>query len=249
MANSYRCLRLAATDNIMANEYFTELLPKLAALDADLQLFYEVKANLRRDQIKLMAQAGIRSIQPGVESFNSPRPAVDAQGRHGDPERAAAEVVPRVRHRARTTTCSTPSPAKRPTTTPSLDTLFRKLGHLRPPGETVRVVVERFSPLLLREGEVAAGLHDRGAPTTTSIRRRASTFRRSPTSSTERGPNRIGNPEEYIAPAKAGVEGVAGRGRQGDDPVHLREGAGLRPRLRQSSARGRAPSRARAASI
>ena len=35
------------------------------------EIFYEVKANLRREQLKLMAQAGVTHIQPGIESLSS----------------------------------------------------------------------------------------------------------------------------------------------------------------------------------
>src|SRR5262249_45361807 len=33
--------------------------------------FYEVKSNLARDQIRLLAEAGVRRIQPGIESLSS----------------------------------------------------------------------------------------------------------------------------------------------------------------------------------
>ncbi|MEA2559448.1 MAG: hypothetical protein QOH06_952 [Acidobacteriota bacterium] len=57
-------------DNILDMGYFKDFLPALARQDRDLNLFYETKANLGRDQIELMRRAGIRSIQPGVESLS-----------------------------------------------------------------------------------------------------------------------------------------------------------------------------------
>jgi ribosomal peptide maturation radical SAM protein 1 len=71
LAGKYRCLTLNATDNIIDMDYFHELLPKLAETEVDFQIFYEVKANLRKDQIQKLAAAGITQIQPGIESLNT----------------------------------------------------------------------------------------------------------------------------------------------------------------------------------
>jgi radical SAM superfamily enzyme YgiQ (UPF0313 family) len=51
--------------------YFRELLPLLAVADLDLSSFHEVKANLTRDQIRMLSEAGVNSIQPGIESFST----------------------------------------------------------------------------------------------------------------------------------------------------------------------------------
>jgi len=64
--------RFAVADNIMPLRYLTELLPPLAARERRPTLFYEVKANLKFDQLALMARAGIDTIQPGIESLSSP---------------------------------------------------------------------------------------------------------------------------------------------------------------------------------
>lgn len=71
LSSTYRCLHLHAVDNILALDYFGELLPRLSEANVDLSLFYEVKANLTRAQMRLMRQAGILQIQPGIESLNS----------------------------------------------------------------------------------------------------------------------------------------------------------------------------------
>ena len=39
--------------------------------EVDFQLFYEVKANLRKDHIDKLAAAGVTQIQPGIESLNT----------------------------------------------------------------------------------------------------------------------------------------------------------------------------------
>jgi ribosomal peptide maturation radical SAM protein 1 len=57
-------------DNILDMRYFKEVLPKLAALPEPIYLFYEIKANLTRAQVKQLAEAGIRRVQPGIESLS-----------------------------------------------------------------------------------------------------------------------------------------------------------------------------------
>ena len=44
----------------------------------DYEFFYEVKANLRREQLRVLAAGGIRRIQPGIESLNTDILKVDA---------------------------------------------------------------------------------------------------------------------------------------------------------------------------
>ena len=68
----WRVGRFAVADNIMPLRYLTELLPPLAARERRPTLFYEVKANLKYDQLALMVSAGIDTIQPGIESLSSP---------------------------------------------------------------------------------------------------------------------------------------------------------------------------------
>jgi ribosomal peptide maturation radical SAM protein 1 len=59
-----------AVDNILDMRYFEEFLPALARLPRPLELFYEVKANLTRAQVRALRAAGVRRIQPGIESLS-----------------------------------------------------------------------------------------------------------------------------------------------------------------------------------
>jgi ribosomal peptide maturation radical SAM protein 1 len=61
---------IETVDNILDMAYFRDLLPALAARGAPVELFYEVKANLSRDQVRVLAEAGVRRIQPGLESLS-----------------------------------------------------------------------------------------------------------------------------------------------------------------------------------
>jgi ribosomal peptide maturation radical SAM protein 1 len=71
LVHRYRSFRLRATDNIMDERYLEELLPSLIEHEVDFELFYEMKANLDRRQIEMLVQAGVREIQPGIESLSS----------------------------------------------------------------------------------------------------------------------------------------------------------------------------------
>jgi len=70
-AKRYRSFRFEAVDNILDMRYLRELFPAIVESGADYEFFYEVKANLTRAQLKLLAQAGVTHLQPGLESLSS----------------------------------------------------------------------------------------------------------------------------------------------------------------------------------
>jgi len=57
-------------DNILDMDYFKEFIPLLAERKQKLNIYYEVKANLRKEQLRLLSAAGITYLQPGIESFS-----------------------------------------------------------------------------------------------------------------------------------------------------------------------------------
>lgn len=57
-------------DNILDMDYFGEFIPALSQADFKIALFYETKANLSKRQLRALAAAGIRAIQPGIESLS-----------------------------------------------------------------------------------------------------------------------------------------------------------------------------------
>lgn len=61
---------MQVVDNILDMRYFNDLLPALAAQQPLVNLFYETKANLKKDQLRMLRAAGVLEIQPGVESFS-----------------------------------------------------------------------------------------------------------------------------------------------------------------------------------
>ena len=60
----------SSVDNIMLREYLESVFPKLKVPD-DLFIFYEVKADLSKAELKILAQSKIRTMQPGIESLNT----------------------------------------------------------------------------------------------------------------------------------------------------------------------------------
>ncbi|HZB31898.1 MAG TPA: RiPP maturation radical SAM C-methyltransferase [Streptosporangiaceae bacterium] len=66
----YGVSTIDTVDEILDMHYFRTLLPTLAAEPLDVQLFYEVKANLTHQQVGQLARGGITSIQPGIESLS-----------------------------------------------------------------------------------------------------------------------------------------------------------------------------------
>ncbi|HUH95912.1 MAG TPA: RiPP maturation radical SAM C-methyltransferase [Anaerolineales bacterium] len=68
---NYGIKNIQVVDNIMDMRYFRDMLPRLAELNLPVDLFYETKANLRKDQVLAFREAGVSMIQPGVESLSS----------------------------------------------------------------------------------------------------------------------------------------------------------------------------------
>ena len=63
---------LVVVDNILDHRYLKTLIPKLAEDSRPFLMHYEVKSNLSPTVIAGLAQAGVRKIQPGIETFDTP---------------------------------------------------------------------------------------------------------------------------------------------------------------------------------
>lgn len=61
--------RFEAVDNIMAASFLDTLVPALKG--RDYSVFYETKANLKPEEVKALAESGIRWIQPGIENLDT----------------------------------------------------------------------------------------------------------------------------------------------------------------------------------
>ena len=71
LAERWGITSLEVVDNILDLRYLDTVIPELIASERDWNIFYEVKSNLRPAQLKAMSEAGIRSLQPGIENLDS----------------------------------------------------------------------------------------------------------------------------------------------------------------------------------
>jgi ribosomal peptide maturation radical SAM protein 1 len=70
LVERWRLTNVEAVDNILDMKYFADMLPALAQARRPLQIFYEVKSNLSRAHVKILHDAGVNRIQPGIESLS-----------------------------------------------------------------------------------------------------------------------------------------------------------------------------------
>jgi ribosomal peptide maturation radical SAM protein 1 len=67
----YQIVNFEAVDNIIDMRYLEELCKPLIDERYDYRLFYEVKSNLKRAQLRTLSHAGVGIIQPGIESLST----------------------------------------------------------------------------------------------------------------------------------------------------------------------------------
>jgi ribosomal peptide maturation radical SAM protein 1 len=71
LIDRYHVTKIEAVDNILDMSYLSTFCAALAEAPWSASLFYEVKANLRPDQLRLLRAAGVTAIQPGIESLSN----------------------------------------------------------------------------------------------------------------------------------------------------------------------------------
>jgi len=69
LSRKYGVFHFNAIDSILAPEYTDKLFRLLTESNSDIELFYEVRPNLSRQQLGRMWRGGLTSVQPGIESF------------------------------------------------------------------------------------------------------------------------------------------------------------------------------------
>ena len=71
LSTRWKTETIDVVDNILDMKYFDTVIPALAKAKRPIQMFYEVKSNLKREQVKMLKEAGINRIQPGIESLSN----------------------------------------------------------------------------------------------------------------------------------------------------------------------------------
>ena len=70
MTARYPGSNIQLTDNVLSLKMIREICPPLTEDPEPYSISAEIKSNLRPDDIKLLAQAGVKITQPGIESLN-----------------------------------------------------------------------------------------------------------------------------------------------------------------------------------
>jgi ribosomal peptide maturation radical SAM protein 1 len=152
LSHTYRQLAFAATDNVVPMEYCKTLFPQLRNLDLDLTLFYEVTPHISYSQLATMSAAGVKYIQPGIETFST---RILKRIRKGTTRLQNVQLL---------RWCSELSvvplwnllsgfPGEDQRDYSDLPDLFRLICHLYPPMNFAPVKYERFSPYYERREE------------------------------------------------------------------------------------------------
>jgi len=139
------CRDVANADNILDLGYFREFIPRLAAAGLGLSIYYEVKANLKPEQIALLAAAGIRRIQAGIETLDT------GLLRLMDKGASALQNVQLLKLGAQAGVhvewlALHGFPGETPEQYARIAAIIPRLRHLQPPAAFLRVRADRFSP-------------------------------------------------------------------------------------------------------
>lgn len=71
LCETHELKRVDCVDNILDSRYIRTIFPELIENRQNIELFYATKSNLAFDQLRLLHLGGVRSIQPGLESFST----------------------------------------------------------------------------------------------------------------------------------------------------------------------------------
>lgn len=137
------------TDAILDMRYFDEFLPRLAADGPAVTMFWQMKANIRPEQLALLSRAGIKRVQPGIEALDTELLVLMKKGctmlQNVQFLKLAAESGLSVAWNL-----LYGFPGDTPESYARTARLMPSLRHLQPPNSTGRVLADRFSPYFQR---------------------------------------------------------------------------------------------------
>jgi ribosomal peptide maturation radical SAM protein 1 len=145
LVERYRILDVAMVDNIFDMAYLKTLLPRLAAADWDLRIHYEIKSNMRADQLAALREAGIVLVQPGIESLNGRVLKIMDKGVDGASNVRVLRDCEDL-HMTVDWNYLYGFPGERPEDYRGVIAQIPALVHLQPPQGESRILLERFSP-------------------------------------------------------------------------------------------------------
>lgn len=145
LLSRYPTAHVEAVDNILDMRYLATFCAALAERRWDLNLFFEVKANLTKEQLGLLRRAGVRRIQPGIENLSTP---VLRLMRKGTTRLLNIRLLKWARYYGISVSWNLLGgfPGERDADYIEQARLIPLLHHLQPPDAVARVWLERFSP-------------------------------------------------------------------------------------------------------
>jgi ribosomal peptide maturation radical SAM protein 1 len=69
LSDRYGAVRIQYTDNSLGMGYFKDLIPHWAEQQEPTEKYFEIRANLNREQLQMLRQAGVSRVQPGIENL------------------------------------------------------------------------------------------------------------------------------------------------------------------------------------
>ncbi|GIF13900.1 RiPP maturation radical SAM C-methyltransferase [Actinoplanes teichomyceticus] len=145
LAGRHHVLDFYAVDNILEMSFLDSVLSKLAEAPFDLRMQYEVKSNMTMSQIVRLRDAGVVSVQPGIENLSSRVLKIMDKGVSGthnvrflrDAESNGMSVAWNYLYGF---------PGEAPEDYEPIMEQLPALHHLHPPTGANRIALERFSP-------------------------------------------------------------------------------------------------------
>ncbi|HEY3569904.1 MAG TPA: RiPP maturation radical SAM C-methyltransferase [Thermoanaerobaculia bacterium] len=136
---------ILVVDNILDHRYFDSLIPALARAPRRLDLFYALKANLRKDQLRALRDAGITRIQPGIESLSD---GVLRRMRKGETALQNVQILKWAKELGLQTAWNLiwGFPGEAPEEYGEMARLLPLLTHLTPPQTAKPIRLDRYSP-------------------------------------------------------------------------------------------------------
>jgi ribosomal peptide maturation radical SAM protein 1 len=152
LAERHGLAKVGCVDNILDMSYVDTLFPMLAESGLELEMFYEVKANLRHDQLSKMHAGGIRQIQPGIESFSDQVLKLMDKGVSGLQNIQLMRWCDELGIDCAWNLLAG-FPSEEPAEYARMADLIPLLAHLEPPMSCARLRLDRFSPFHARAEE------------------------------------------------------------------------------------------------
>lgn len=152
----YPTRSVLVADNILDHKAFRDVIPALAERRLGLRIFFEVKANITTEQVRLLERAGVERIQPGIESLSTRILRIMNKGCR------AIENVHLMKSAADAGIALTWNflcgfPGEEEKDYEEIAALLPALFHLQPPQGLFTVQIHRFAPYHSRPEEMGMG--------------------------------------------------------------------------------------------